>query len=72
MKYETIGGQVTQGETYRKLMDHLREAQECAAALSHLTGMNDEKLLSQGWVGISEMFKLIQGQVTKLATKGLQ
>jgi hypothetical protein len=72
MKYETIGGQVTQGETYMKLMDHLREAQECAAVLSHLTGLNDEKLLSQGWLGISEMFKLIQGQVTKLATKGLQ
>lgn len=72
MKYETIGGQVTQGETYMKMMDHLRELQECAAVMAHLANANDEKLLAQGWLATTEMFKLVQSQVTKLATKGLQ
>jgi hypothetical protein len=28
MKYETLGGQVTRGETFAKMMDHLRERQD--------------------------------------------
>jgi hypothetical protein len=74
MKYETVGGQVTRGETYAKLMDHLREAQECAAVLAHLhnTEGNDmDKLLAHGWLGIAEHFRLVQHKVTQMAMGAL-
>ncbi len=72
MKYETIGGQVTRGETFAKMIHNLREAQECAAVLSHLSGLNNEKLNSQGWLATSEMLKKTAINVTKFAQKGFQ
>ena len=72
MKYETIGGQVTRGETYAKLMDHLREAQECACVLAHLHNTEDndmDKLLAKGWLGVAEMFRLTQHKITLMAMK---
>ena len=35
-KYSTIGGQVTRGESFAKLIHHLNEAADQAAVLSHL------------------------------------
>ena len=35
-KYSTIGGQVTRGEAFAKLIHHLNEAADQAAVLSHL------------------------------------
>lgn len=71
----TIGGQVSRGEVFAKLLDHVREAQDCAALMAHLhnTEGNDmDKLLARGWLGMSEMFKLIAHQVTQLAMNKLQ
>lgn len=71
----TIGGQVTRAEVYAKLLDHIREAQDCAALMAHLhnTEGNDmDKLLAKGWLGMSEMFKLTAHQVTMLAQNKLQ
>ena len=36
MKYETSAGLPTRGLTYSKMLDHLREAEECAAMMAHL------------------------------------
>lgn len=74
-KYETLGGVVTRGETYAKLMDHLREAQDCCAVLSHLHNTEDneaDKLLARGWLGVAEMFRLVQHKVTQMAMGKLQ
>lgn len=30
----------TEAEVYTQMMEHLRKAQECAATISHLTGLN--------------------------------
>jgi len=71
----TIGGQVTRSEVYAKLLDHVREAQDCAALMAHLhnTENNDmDKLLAKGWLAMSEMFKLTAHQVTELASNKLQ
>lgn len=71
----TIGGQVTRSEVYLKLLDHVREAQDCAALMAHLhnTESNDmDKLLAKGWLGVSEMFKLAAFQITELAKNKLQ
>ena len=60
----------TKGEEFAKLMEHLRKAQECAAMIAHLE-RDASKLTAQGWLAVSEMFKLVQHKVTELATKGL-
>lgn len=72
MKYETIGGQVTRGETFAKLLMHLREAQECCAVLGHLEGLHSAPLIQQGWYAVSEMLKRTQFQVTKFAKEARQ
>ena len=60
----------TKGEEFAKLMEHLRYAQENSAMLAHLT-RDESNLTAQGWLAVSEMFKLIQHKVTELAMKGL-
>lgn len=65
----------TRGETYAKLIEYLRQAQDCAAMMVHLhnTEANDkDKLLAKGWLVVSEGLKLMQSQVTKLAQGRLQ
>lgn len=71
----TIGGVVTRGEVFTKLLDHIRECQDLAATMAHLhnTENNDmDKLLARGWLGMSEMFKLTAHQVIELAKNKLQ
>ena len=60
----------TTGETYAKLIENIRYAQENAAMMAHLV-RDDDKLKAQGWLAVSEMFKLIQHKVMQLATKGM-
>jgi hypothetical protein len=71
----TIGGQVTRGEVFRKLTDHLRECQDLTATMAHLhnTEGNDmDKLLARGWLGVHEMIKLMTYQISELARNKLQ
>lgn len=60
----------TSGETFSQLIEHIAKAQEKAADMAHLT-RDDDHRKAQGWLAVSEMFKLIRHQVTKLATKGM-
>jgi len=59
----------SKGEKFTELIEHLRKAQEAAAMLGHLHA-DEDSLLSQGWLAISEMLKLTVHNVTKLATRG--
>ena len=71
----TIGGVVTRGEVYSKLLDHIREAQDLAAVMAHLHNTEDnemDKLLAKGWLGVSEMFRMTAVQVTEMAMNKLQ
>jgi hypothetical protein len=75
MSIPTIGGQVTRGEVYTKLLHHIRECQELSAVMGHLhnTEHNSmDKTLAQGWLGMSELFGRTAVQVTKLAMNKLQ
>jgi hypothetical protein len=65
-------GVPTKGECFSELMEHLRKAEEAAAMLSHLANANDDRKMAIGWLHASELFKKMQGQVTTLATRGLQ
>ena len=57
----------TKGEEFSKLIEHLRKAQEACAMLAHLHA-DDDSLMSRGWLGVEELLKRSQIQVTKLAT----
>lgn len=69
-KYETLAGRPTPGITYMKLIDHLREAQEACAVLSHLSqteGSIKDIALAKGWLMIAEALRMMQHKVTEMA-----
>lgn len=73
-KYELQGGKVSRGDTFSKLLHHLREAQDQAALLGHLHKSEDnnaDKVLGQGWLGVSEMLGNVAIQVTEFAKRGI-
>ena len=67
MSYDTSSGRPTVGLTYAKMIDHLREAQECAAMLAHLTRANGDTSLGSAWMGVAELLRRIAAKVTELA-----
>lgn len=75
MKWETEAGRPTRGILYAQISEKLREIQELTAMMAHLHQTEDnhmDKLLAKGWLGMSEMFKLIQRKITDLAMGRLQ
>ena len=60
-------GVPTTGETFAKLLEHLRLAEEDAAMMGHLVA-DEDPLRQQGWYKVSEMLRLTVENVTKLAT----
>lgn len=65
----------TRGEEYTKLLEYLIKAQESCAMLAHLQNTEDshkDKLLAKGWLGIEELLKRMQVQITKMAMGKLQ
>ena len=74
-KYSTLGGVVTRGEAYSKLMHHLREAADQAAVLSHLHNTEDSEMdrtMAKGWLGIHELLMRSIAQITKMAMDKFQ
>ena len=74
-KYSTIGGQVTRGEAFSKLLHHLNEAADQAAVISHLhitEGSKMEELMAQGWKGVHEMLLLVRNTIVKMAQNKFQ
>lgn len=71
----TVGGTVTRHETYAKILHHLGEIQSLCAVMAHLHNTEDnsvDHLLAKGWLGMSELFRKIQFQITALAQRRLQ
>ena len=74
-KYSTIGGQVTRGEAFSKLLHHLNEAADQAAVISHLhktEASQMEDLMAKGWLGVHEMLLLIRNKITEMAKNKFQ
>ena len=74
-KYSTIGGQVTRGETFAKLIHHINEAADQAATLSHLHNTETSQmdaLSDKGWLGIHELLLRMRHQITELAKNKFQ
>lgn len=72
MRWETSAGIPTPGLLFAQISEKLRELQELTAMMGHVQKVNDNELVGQGWLGISEMMKLTLHNVTKLAKRGLQ
>lgn len=70
-KLELLGGVPDTALTYKKLVDHLREAQDCAAVLGHLHGPNDQ-LHGQGWLAVSEQLGNMTSIIAQLAARGFK
>ena len=74
-KYETIGGQVTRGETTTKIIDLVDQLIDQCAVMAHLhnTEGNDmDKLLAKGWLGIVELIRRLRYQLVEMAKGKLQ
>lgn len=68
-KYETIGGIPSPGTVFAKLIDHLREAQDCCAMMAHLlrteSGLKDD-MLAKGWLMVAELLRRMILKVTEM------
>lgn len=74
-RYETKGGNPSQGEIFAKLIERLRYAQEDCAMLAHLTraqGSQKDRAVADGWIAVSELIKRMNYQITTLAQGKLQ
>ncbi len=74
-KYPTIGGVLTRGEVYIKIIHMMDELMDLLAMMAHLhqtenNGM--DTLLAKGWLGMVEMFKMIRIKITELAKGSIQ
>jgi hypothetical protein len=70
MKYETQAGLPTRGLTYAKLLDHLREAEECCAMMAHLVkaeGTIADEALGNGWLIMADLIHRMIAKITALA-----
>jgi hypothetical protein len=57
----------TEGETFSKLIEYIRKAQETSATLAHLTRANDHAAASKGWLAVSEQLKTMQHIIIEIA-----
>lgn len=69
-KYETSAGKVSRADTYKKLVELLREAQDQALILGHMDKADDEMVRGQGFLAMGELLGRAASQVTKLAVSG--
>ena len=69
MKFETQAGLPTKGLLYSQITEKLRELEELFAMMGHLVA-DEDKVLSHGWLGCSELTKKLQHTVTEWAAKG--
>lgn len=67
-KYETIGGRPSKDQTYAKLVEFMREAQDQANLLGHMMKEDGNEVNGQGLLAIAELLGRAAQQVQKLAT----
>jgi hypothetical protein len=72
MTIETRAGLASEGDTFAKMIEHLRQAQECAYLIGHLRKSNNDKVTGQGWIAVGEMLKMTINNVIKLGTNKMR
>ena len=69
-KYETVGGHVSRGETFAKILDLTDQLLDQCAVMAHLHNTEDsakDRFLAQGWLCMHHAFKLIRHQLVQLS-----
>lgn len=69
-KYETVAGYVTRAESYSKLMELLREAEDTCYVISHLHNTEDSKrgaLLATGWRAVGQLLAKTRATIIEFA-----
>jgi hypothetical protein len=69
---ETRAGIFSEGETFARLIEHLKLAAEDAYLIGHYKKANDDELRGQGYLAVGQMLERVCVSVTDLATKGLR
>ena len=72
LPYETVGGVLSESDTFAQLLEYLRMAEEAAYTIGHLNKTCGQDLKGQGFLAIGEMLKLTQINITNLATKAMR
>ncbi len=67
-KYELKGGTLSEGDTFAKIIDLLRQVEEQCYILGHYKKENGDELIGQGFLAIGEMMRMTNLNVTNLAT----
>lgn len=62
----------TEGDTFSKMMEHLRKLQEETAMMAHLRKANSDDRNALAWLAVSENFKKMQHTLTQLAMRKMQ
>ena len=73
--FSTLGGTVTKGETFSKLIYHIDEARDMCSTLGHLHQTEDtdkDRLRAQGWRAIEELLHRMRSQIIQLAKGTIQ
>ena len=68
LPYETIGGNLSEADTFAQLLEYLRLAEEASYSIGHLRKANDDNLTGQGFLAIGQMLRNVQRGVLSLAT----
>lgn len=73
--FSTLGGVVTKGEAFSKLLHHLDEARDQCLVMAHLLQTEDtnkDRNRAQGWRAIEQLLHRVRTQITKLAQGTIQ
>lgn len=67
-KYELKAGTLSEGETFAKIIERLREAEEQIYILGHYKKENGDELIGQGFLGVGQSLEKMRALLTQLAT----
>jgi len=67
-KYETFAGRPSKDQTYAKLVEQLRDAQDQANLLGHMMKEDGNETNGQGLLAVAELLGRAAVQIQKLAT----
>ena len=69
LTYETLGGNLSESDTFAQLTEYLRLAAECCFVLGHHRKANDDNLTGTGFLAIGQMLDKTRENAVALATK---
>ena len=70
LPYETMAGQVSEGDTFAQLTEHLRLAEEACYTISHLARSNDDHIRADGFLRSGQNLAKMRELITTFSTKG--